>query len=69
MIPPVGNLLIAFLAVLASWLYPALPGGAPFDSEMFTKILQWLLTVLAGWNVKAAAAKSPLPTVREFLNF
>lgn len=63
MIPPIGNLLLMFLAIVAAWLYPQLPSGAPFDSEMFSKTLQWLLIVIAGWNVKSASQKSRLPSV------
>lgn len=63
--PPIGNLLLSFLAVLAAYLYPSLP-GAPFTSEMFAQILQWLLVIIAGWNVKAASQKSALPTFNQF---
>ena len=65
MIPPIGNLILAFLAVLASFLYPKLP-APPFSSDVFTAILQWLLTIIAGWNVKSSVQKSSLPTFRKF---
>lgn len=64
-IPPLGNLLIAFLAVLASFLFPTLP-APPFDSAMFGQILEWLLKLIAGWNLSRASLKSSLPTVRGF---
>lgn len=66
MIPPLGNLLLALLAVLGAFLYPKLP-APPFSSDIFVNILQWILTLIAGWNVKAAAQKSSLPTYRNFL--
>lgn len=68
MIPPIGNLILSLVAILGAYLYPQLPGGAPFDSDTFVKTLQWLLIVVAGWNVKAAAVKSALPTFRGFIS-
>jgi len=65
MIPPLGNLLLALLAVLGAFLYPKIP-SAPFTGDVFVATLQWLLTLIAGWNVKAAAQKSSLPTVSKF---
>ncbi len=65
MIPPIGNLILALLAVLGAYLYPQLP-NPPFDSAMFAKILQWILITLAGWNIKAAAVKSALPALGDF---
>lgn len=66
MIPPIGNLILAFLSVLGAWLFDKLPAGAPFNSEQFVAILQWLLITLAGWNVKSASQKSSLPSVGTF---
>jgi hypothetical protein len=57
MIPPIGNLLLAFLAVLGAFLYPKLPAGSPFTSEQFVQILQWIFLVIAGWNVKSSRIK------------
>lgn len=68
MIPPIGNLILAFIAVLAGFFYPKLP-APPFSSDMFTSILQWLLTLIAGWNVKSAAQKSGLPSLGEFTGY
>jgi hypothetical protein len=61
---PIANLILAVLAVLGAFFYPKLP-AAPFSSEMFVQILQWLLTLIAGWNIKSAAKKSELPTVSQ----
>lgn len=69
MIPPIGNLLLSILALLAAWVYPELPSGAPFDSSMFGKILQWLLISIAGWNVRSASQKSSLPTPRSLFGW
>lgn len=64
---PIINLLLAILGLLATWFYPQLPGGPPFDSEMFGKILEWLFKLAIGWNVKAALVKSPIPSFRQLL--
>jgi len=68
MIPPIGNLLLAFVAVVGAFLYPKLPTGAPFSSDQFVQILQYILISIVGWNIKAVAQKSSLPTLSQFLS-
>lgn len=63
---PIQNLILAFVALLATFFYPRVPFLVAITPEQFVQIVQGFLVWLVGWNVKAAALKSSLPAFSAF---
>lgn len=66
---PIRNLILSVLAMLAAYFYPQIPFLSPITGEQFAEIVQLIFIAIAGWNLKAAAFKSGLPTVRHFIGW
>jgi hypothetical protein len=59
---PIQNLILSVVAILAAFFYPQIPFLAPISSGQFVEIVQLFLISIAGWNLKAAAFKSGVPS-------
>lgn len=60
---PIKNLILSVLAIVAAFFYPSIPFLAPITSGQFVEIVQLILVSIAGWNLKAAAFKSGMPSL------